>query len=165
MVTYKVMNFIVKSAIISASALLFLGIFPARLFAQDQQPMTPEEIEKKRLEYIDKEKERLVSMLDLEYYQEFWVDSTLTHDLAALQDELAVLRESKVSNYDMYIAVQDKWFQRIYDSYHRFFTPEQWAKYLKSGAEKEQALRDKRRDKAAGIKPEKPGKKNKKKKK
>ena len=159
------MNFIVKSAIISAAALLFLGIFPARLAAQDQQPMSPEEMEKKRLEYIDKEKERLVSLLDLEYYQEFWVDSTLTHDLTAMQEEANALREAKVSNYDMYIAVQDKWYQRIYDSYRRFFTPEQWARYLKSGAEKEQQMRAKRRDKAAGIKPEKPGKKNKKKKK
>ena len=163
MVTYKVMNFIVKSAIISATALLFLGIFPARLFAQDQ-PMTPEEMEKKRLEYIDKEKERLVSLLDLEYYQEFWVDSTLTHDLSEMQKEADALREAKVSNYDMYLAVQDKWYQRIYDSYHRFFTPEQWVKYLKSGAAKEQLMRDKRRDKAAGIKPEKPGKNKKKKK-
>ena len=159
------MNFIVKSAIISAAALLFLGIFPTRLAAQDQQPMSPEEMEKKRLEYIDKEKERLVSLLDLEYYQEFWVDSTLTHDLTAMQEEANALREAKVSNYDMYIAVQDKWYQRIYDSYRRFFTPEQWARYLKSGAEKEQQMRDKRRDKAAGIKPEKPDKKNKKKKK
>ena len=92
------MNFIVKSAIISAAALLFLGIFPARLAAQDQQPMSPEEMEKKRLEYIDKEKERLVSLLDLEYYQEFWVDSTLTHDLAAMQDQVpASLKEHYLS--------------------------------------------------------------------
>lgn len=158
------MNFIVKKTIISAAALLFLAILPARLAAQDQ-PMSPEEIEKKRMEYIDKEKERLVALLNLEYYQEFWVDSTLTHDLTAMQDELKGLQESKVSNYDMYIAVQDKWNQKIYDAYHRFLTEEQWAKYLKSGAAREQLARDKRRDKAAGIKPEKPAKKNKKKKK
>ena len=158
------MNFIVKKTIISAAALLFLAILPARLAAQDQ-PMSPEEIEKKRMEYIDKEKERLVTLLNLEYYQEFWVDSTLTHDLTAMQDELKGLQESKVSNYDMYIAVQDKWNQKIYDAYHRFLTEEQWAKYLKSGAAREQLARDKRRDKAAGIKPEKPAKKNKKKKK
>ena len=158
------MNFIVKKTIISAAALLFLAILPARLAAQDQ-PMSPEEIEKKRMEYIDKEKERLVALLNLEYYQEFWVDSTLTHGLTAMQDELKGLQESKVSNYDMYIAVQDKWNQKIYDAYHRFLTEEQWAKYLKSGAAREQLARDKRRDKAAGIKPEKPAKKNKKKKK
>ena len=158
------MNFIVKKTIISAAAVLFLAILPARLAAQDQ-PMAPEEIEKKRMEFIDKEKDRLVTLLNLEYYQEFWVDSTLTHDLTAMQEEMKNLQESKVSNYDMYVAVQDKWAQKIYDSYHRFFTEEQWAKYLKSGAAKEQLARDKRRDKAAGIKPEKPAKKNKKKKK
>ena len=156
------MNFIVKKTIISAAAALFLAILPARLAAQDQ-PMSPEEIEKKRMEYIDKEKERLVQLLDLEYYQEFWVDSTLTHDLTAMQEEMKNLQDAKVSNYDMYIDVQDKWNQKIYDTYHKFFTEEQWAKYLKSGAAREQLARERRRDKAAGIKPEKPSKKNKKK--
>lgn len=152
---YKVMNFLVKKAIISLSALALLSFLPARLSAQDQQPPSPEEIEKKRMEFIDKEKERLVSLLNLEYYQEFWVDSTLTHNLTALQEELMQLQSAKVSNYDMYIAVQDKWHQKTYDAYHRFFTEEQWAKYLKSGAAREQQARDKRRDKAAGITPEK----------
>ena len=150
------MKFIVKKTLLSAAAVLFLSILPGKLYAQDQQqPMSPEEIEKKRLEYIDKEKERLVNLLELEYYQEFWVDSTLTHDLAAMQDELKELQTAKVSNYDMYIAVQDKWNQRIYDSYHRFLTEPQWAKYLKSGAGKEQLARERRKAKAAGIKPEK----------
>lgn len=156
------MNFIVKKTIISLTLALFPVIFCASLAAQDQQPTSPEEIEKKRLEYIDKEKDRLVNLLNLEYYQEFWVDSTLTHDLAAMQDELMALQSSKVGNYDVYIAVQDKWNQKIYDSYHRFLTEEQWAKYLKSGAAREQLARDKRRDKAAGIKPEKKSKKKKK---
>lgn len=158
------MNFIVKKTILSASMMLMMAIFPTRMAAQDA-PSTPEEIEKKRLEYIDKEKERLTSLLELEYYQEFWVDSVLTHDLAAMQEELSDLQKSKVSNYDMYIAVQDKWNQKIYDAYHRFMTEDQWAKYLKSGALREQQAREKRRDKAAGIKPEKPAKKNKKQKK
>ncbi len=158
------MNFIVKKTIISAAALLILAILPARLAAQDQ-PLTPEEIEKKRMEFIDKEKERLVSLLNLEYYQEFWVDSTLTHDITAMQEEMKNLQDSKVSNYDMYVAVQDKWGQKIYDAYHCFFTEEQWAKYLKSGAAREQLARDKRQEKASGIKPEKPAGKNKKKKK
>ena len=82
-----------------------------------------------------------------------------------MQEELSDLQKSKVSNYDMYIAVQDKWNQKIYDAYHRFMTEDQWAKYLKSGALREQQAREKRRDKAAGIKPEKPAKKNKKQKK
>lgn len=158
------MKFLVKKTIISASVLSILVIFPVRMAAQEQ-PASPEEVEKKRLEYIDKEIERLNSMLELEYYQEFWVDSVLTHDLKAMQDEVQELQKAKVSNYDMYIAVQDKWYQRIYDAYHKFLTEEQWAKYLKSGAGREQMARDRRRDKAAGIKLEKPGKKNKQKKK
>ena len=58
------------------------------LKAQNQQPMTPEQQEKKLLEAIDKEVQRLSSLLELEYWQEFYVDSTLTHDLAAMQEEL-----------------------------------------------------------------------------
>ena len=153
---YKVMNFLVKKAIISLSTLALLSFLPARRSAQEQQqPPSPEEMEKKRMEFIDKEKERLVALLDLEYYQEFWVDSTLTANVTGMQEEMMKLQSAKVSNYDMYIAVQDRWHQKTYDAYHRFFTEEQWAKYLKSGAAKEQQARDKRRDKAAGIKPDK----------
>ena len=111
-----------------------------------QAPQSPEEQEKQLMEFIDKEVERLSSTLKLEYWQQFYVDSTLVHDYHALQEEM---QNAKVSNSDLYIAVQDKWQERIYNSYHRFFNDEQWKKYLKSGAAREQKARDKRREKAA----------------
>ena len=115
--------------------------------AQNQQPLTPEQQEKQMMEYIDKEVQRLSQLLELEYWQEFYVDSTLTHDYAALTEELARMRQDKVENTDLYISVQDKWAQQIDDSYRRFFTEEQWNKYWKSGGRRAQEARDKRNKK------------------
>lgn len=115
------------------------------LRAQNQAPQTPEQREKQLLEFVDKEVKRLSSLLELEYWQEFYVDSTLVHDFHAMQEELEDLQKAKVSNTDLYVSVRDKWQQQIYDSYHRFFDERQWNKYLKSGAAREQKAREKRR--------------------
>ena len=128
------------------AAALFLG-GPA-LLAQNQGPQTPEQREKQRLEFIDKEVKRLSEQLDLEYWQEFYVDSTLTHDYKALQEELEDLQKTKVGNADIYQGVQDKWMQQIDDSYQRFFSEEQWAKYWKSTGQRAKKARDKRAAKA-----------------
>ena len=103
---------------ILAAALLLVG--PVALRAQNQGPQTEEQKEKQLLEFIDKEVKRLSDQLGLEYWQEFYVDSTLTHDYHALQDELEELQKTKVGNADIYQSVQDKWMQQIDDSYHRF---------------------------------------------
>ena len=128
------------------AAVLLLGA-PA-LRAQNQGPQTPEEKEKQLLEYIDKEVKRLSDQLGLEYWQEFYVDSTLTHDYKALQEELEELQKTKVGNADIYQSVQDKWMQQIDDSYKRFFTEEQWQKYWKSTGQRAKKARDKRAAKA-----------------
>lgn len=119
-------------------------LFPVLASAQ-QPPQTKEDVEKQTLEYIDKEVQRLSTLLDLEYWQEFYVDSTLTHDLNALNEELMSMRVAKVENTDLYIGVQDKWMEQIDKSYKRFFTPGQWAKYWKAGGKRAQQARDKRK--------------------
>jgi len=126
---------------------VFLSIFAAS--AQNQQPQTPEQKEKQLLESIDKEKERLQELLNLEYWQEFYVDSILTHDYHALMDELETMQKAKVENTDLYVSIQDKWMQQIVDSYKKIFTEEQWNKYMKAGGQRAQRDRDKRREKAA----------------
>ena len=118
------------------------------LRAQNQGPQTPEQKEKQRMEYIDAQVKKLVEQLDLEYWQEFFVDSTLTHDLKALQAELEDLQNAKVGNADLYQSVQDKWMQQIDDTYKRFFNEDQWKKYWKSTAQRNQKARDKRKAKA-----------------
>ena len=112
-----------------AAALLIGG---TALLAQNQGPQTPEQKEKQLLELIDKEVKRLSDQLQLEYWQEFYVDSTLTHDYHALQEELDEMQQAKVGNADLYQSIQDKWMQQIDDSYKRFFTEEQWKKYWKA---------------------------------
>ena len=120
--------------------------------AYAQQPSSPEEVEKKLMEYIDSEVERLTSTLNLEYWQEFYADSTLVHDYHAMQDELKALQESKVTNSELYTAVQDKWNEAIYLSFQKFLDKDQWKKYQKSGALREKKARDKRKEKIENIK-------------
>jgi hypothetical protein len=115
--------------------------------ARAQQPQTPEQREKQLLEYVDKEVQRLSTLLELEYWQEFYVDSTLTHDYKAMDAEMEKMQGAKVENSDLYINVQDKWMQQIDDTYKRLFTADQWAKYWKNGGKRAQDARDKRNKK------------------
>ena len=114
--------------------------------AKNQQPpQTPEQQEKQFTEMVDKEVKRLTDLLDLEYWQEFYVDSILTHDLRARMEEIQSMQKAKVENTDLYMAVSDKWMQQIDDSYKRFFTQEQWDKYWKTTGKRAQKERDKRK--------------------
>ena len=79
------------------------------------------------------------------------MDSILTHDFKALQDELESLSKAKVSNSDLFYASQDKWMEQMYQSLNKVFDEEQWGKYLKSGALRDKKARDKRAAKAAGV--------------
>ena len=129
------------------TVMLLFSISSGLVSAQNQGPMTQEQKDKQLLEFIDKEVQRLSSLLDLEYWQEFYVDSTLTHDYKEMTVELERLSSAKVENSDLYIAVQDKWMEQVDASYKRFFTDEQWKKYWKTGGKKAQQARDKRKNK------------------
>jgi hypothetical protein len=113
-----------------------------------ETPKTPEQREKEFYESIDRQVERLTEALDLADWQIFMIDSTLTHDYKAMDEELTNLRMSKVSNSTAYMTVQDKWLEAIYQSYLRILNENQKAKYLKSGAAKAKKARDKRAEKA-----------------
>ena len=84
-------------------------------------------------------------MLELEYWQEFYVDSTLNHDLRARQAELLDMQKARVENSDLYMTISDKWMEKIDSSYKRFFTEEQWAKYWKNGGKRASKEREKRK--------------------
>ncbi len=124
-------------------------IFAALLFgAQVQNVSAQQKQEAPDLyEQIEMEADRLQRVLELEDWQVFYVDSTLKHDYSAMQMEVQKLAESKVSNRDMYMQVQDKWMEQIDATYKRIFTEEQWAAYLKQGAAKAQKARAKRKAK------------------
>ncbi|MBO7641159.1 MAG: hypothetical protein J6S66_05345 [Bacteroidales bacterium] len=112
-------------------------------FAQQQEKQPSME------ELAAQEADRLGRLLDLEDWQIFYVDSTLQHDYVEMDNELKSMQSSKVSNTNLYYTVQDKWMEQIDKSLQKFFTEEQWAKYLKSGAARRQKDREKRREKAA----------------
>ena len=120
---------------ILACSLFLLGAAPGALAQQKER--TPEEI-------ASQEAERLETLLDLEGWQVFYVDSILQNNYSHMQAELYGLRDSKVENVDLYVSVRDKWNQLTYDAFSKVFNEDQWNRYLKSGAGKEMKLRQKR---------------------
>ena len=124
---------------------LFTG-FSLSLAAQEMSA-DEKKAEKDFHDSVEREIDRLASLLKLEDWQVFYVDSILNHDYKAMQAELKVLQEQKVSNTDMYYDIQYKWQDKIYEAYGKLFNEDQWAKYLKSGAARDKKARDKKRAK------------------
>lgn len=122
------------------SMLLFGSVNAIAQEQEEQKVQTPEEM-------AAKEADRLGELLKLEYWQVFYVDSTLQHDFTALQDEMNKLQSARVENYDLYMSVRDKWFEQIDNTYKKIFSSEQWALYLKTGAAKNIKAREKRKEK------------------
>lgn len=129
-----------KLLYIILSMLIFGSVNAFAQEQEEQKVQTPEEM-------AAKEADRLGELLKLEYWQVFYVDSTLQHDFTALQDEMNKLQSARVENYDLYMSVRDKWFEQIDNTYKKIFTPEQWALYLKTGAAKSIKAREKRKEK------------------
>lgn len=127
--------------ILIAAAALFVTVA-----AYAQEPQTEPDF----YELAEKETERLQRTVKLEDWQIFYVDSVLVHDYMAMNDDLQRLQANKVSNTSIYQGIQDKWMEQIDNAFHKFFTPEQWAAYLKQGAAKAQKARAKRAAKRAG---------------
>lgn len=117
-----------------------------------QQPLTPEQEEKKLQEAIEKMVLGYEENLNLEVWQTFYVDSILTHNYTAMSEETKKLAENRVENYDLYIIITDKWEEATYEAFHKILDEQQWAKYLKSGASRAKKARDRRADKRAGKK-------------
>ena len=122
--------------------LLAAFLFPLCAFAQSKG--SPQDEEKQMRKAIDASIENLTTLLKLEDWQVFYLDSIMTHDYEAMTQEINVLRDAKMSNQDAYIMVQDKWSGKMYQAFRGIFNDEQWTKYLKSGAGREKKARDKR---------------------
>ena len=125
--------------LLSAALLLVTGAFVS---AQEQK--SPEQQEKEMYAMIEKEVEKYTNTLDLDMAQEFYVDSILTHDYFAMRAEMQEKSQARVANTDVYVAIQDKWAEKIYQAFHKVLDEDQWAKYLKSGAARDKKARDKR---------------------
>lgn len=114
--------------------------FPCALHAQELGSETDEQLR----EVIERQIETYTDLLDLEYWQVFYVDSIMTHDYTAMTAELQELSDSKVTNTEAYERIQDKWAEQMYNAYHEVFNDQQWQKYLKAGAARDKKARDKR---------------------
>ena len=111
------------------------------------QQQSPEDQEKKLRESIETMLEKYEQTLELEYWQVFYLDSIMTHDYGAMMKELESKSKAKVENSDIYIQVQDKWNEQMYNSFRKVLNEEQWNKYLKQGAARDKKSRDKRQEK------------------
>lgn len=125
-------------------ATLVLFFMPLCAFAQVQDPLEDPEQAKKIYENIETTVDKYTESLKLDDAQVFRVDSILTHDYIAMIKELTELNKARVSNPDIFLAVQDKWQEQMYNSYRRIFSDEQWNKWLKMGGSREKKARDKR---------------------
>ena len=133
---------IIRSIVLATMILACTGVG-----SMAQSPADHEKQVKQMYEAIDKEIDRLTDLLELDDAQIFYVDSIMTHDYQAWQDELNELNQKKVTNTDIYYQVQYKWQEQMYNSYQKVFTAEQWEKYLKSGAARAKKTRDKKMQK------------------
>ncbi|MCF0173560.1 MAG: hypothetical protein HUJ91_07545 [Bacteroidales bacterium] len=118
-----------------ALALCFLAAGSA--FAQNEngeKPKTPEEM-------ASAETDRLVELYKLDDHQAFRVDTLLQRVYPLYQQELEKMRSVGASSVSSYQTVIDKWLEIIDNQYEIIFTPEQWQKYLKSGAGRERNKR------------------------
>ena len=126
---------------LSLMALMMLATGFNDIFAQTQEPLDLNKL-------AEEEADKLQRTLDLEDWQTFYVDSTLKANYTELQKEFDRLQKSKVANSSLYQEARDKCWDNIDAAYKKYFTEEQWAAYLKSGAARLQKQRAKRRAKA-----------------
>lgn len=132
-------------------AALVMGAMSLAAMAQEQ-PLTPEQQEKKLREGIEERVLKLEESLQLEVWQTFYVDSILTHNYGEMSKELKALSENRVENLDIYMLIQDKWEDASYEAFSKIFDEKQWATYLKNGAARAKKAREKRALKREGKK-------------
>lgn len=130
---------------------MVMGAMSLAAMAQEQ-PLTPEQQEKKLREGIEERVLKLEESLQLEVWQTFYVDSILTHNYGEMSKELKALSENRVENLDIYMLIQDKWEDASYEAFSKIFDEKQWATYLKNGAARAKKAREKRALKREGKK-------------
>lgn len=124
---------------------IVLALFLALpLSAQQQAPKDPQ---KQLRESIDQSLEKYERTLELEGWQLFYMDSIMTHDYSAMMAEMEDISKAKVENTDLYMQIQDRWNEKIYNAFRGVLNEEQWNKYLKQGAARDKKARDKRESK------------------
>ena len=91
----------------------------------------------------------LQGMLSLDDRQVFLVDSTLQFNYAHMMEELEAVRRKGASGTELYELVSDKWSEANDTTFVKFFSDEQWKKYMRTPYGKQKKARDKRQAKKA----------------
>ena len=132
--------------------IVLIGMLMPLAARAQQQPLTPEQEEKKMREGIEQLVLRYEETLGLEVWQTFYVDSILVHNYTAMSEETKALAENRVENPDLYQIISDKWENATYEAFHKILDEAQWKKYLKGGASRAKKARDVRAAKREGKK-------------
>ena len=132
--------------------IILIGMLMPLAVKAQQQPLTPEQEEKKMREGIEQMVLRYEESLELEVWQTFYVDSILVHNYTAMSKETKALAENRVENTELYQLVADKWEDATYEAFQKILNEDQWKKYLKGGASRAKKSRDIRAAKRAGKK-------------
>ena len=131
---------------------ILIGMLISLSVRAQQQPMTPEQEEKKLREGIEQMVLRYEESLDLEVWQTFYIDSILVHNYTAMTQETKELAQNRVANSELYQIVADKWEEENYTAFQKILDEDQWKKYLKTGASRAKKARDNRAAKREGKK-------------
>lgn len=107
--------------------------------ARAQEPQQPD-IDQIIANQID----NLTRTFKLDEVQVFFVDSILQYNYHAMNEAFEEARKTGASNADTYQAISDQWMQATDEAFQRFFTKDQWNKYMKSSYGKEKQRREKR---------------------
>ena len=122
--------------------IVLIGMLMPLAARAQQQPLTPEQEEKKMREGIEQLVLHYEETLDLEVWQTFYVDSILVHNYTAMSEETKALAENRVENAELYQMISDKWENATYDAFRKSLDDTQWKKYLKGGASRAKKSRD-----------------------
>lgn len=121
--------------ILLLAAALLLSVPAARA----QEPQQPD-IDQIIANQID----NLTRTFKLDEVQVFFIDSILQYNYHAMNEAFEEARKTGASNSDTYQAISDQWMQATDEAFQRFFTEDQWKKYMKSSYGKEKQRREKR---------------------
>lgn len=124
--------------------LFLLLLFAASLLLSSPAALAQEPQEPDLDKIIATQLDNLTRTFKLDDVQVFFVDSILQYNFRAMNDEFEQTRRTGASNNETFQIISDKWMAATDEAFERFFTEDQWKKYMKSSYGKEKIRRDKR---------------------
>lgn len=124
--------------------LFILLLFAASLLLSSPAALAQEPQEPDLDKIIATQLDNLTRTFKLDDVQVFFVDSILQYNFRAMNDEFEQTRRTGASNNETFQIISDKWMAATDEAFERFFTEDQWKKYMKSSYGKEKIRRDKR---------------------